>query len=73
MEKYDDGTEMWLRAEEETEKRHMERLSKTRGERQRMIEALGLTPETANYSNNQLREMLAKKSGSRDSTATATT
>ena len=73
MAKNDGGTEMWLRAEEETEKRWRERAEKHRGERQRMIEALGLTPETANYSNNQLREMLAKKSDSQDSTDTATT
>ena len=74
MAKYDSGMEMWLKAEEETEKRHLERGRKAGEERQKNISLLGLTPEQAKqYSNLQLREMAEKKSGSQDSTATATT
>lgn len=74
MAKYDSGMEMWLKAEEETEKRHLERGRKAGEERRKNISLLGLTPEQAKqYSNLQLREMAEKKSGSQDSTATATT
>ena len=74
MAKNDGGMEMWLRAEEETEKLHIERGRKAGEERRKNIALLGLTPEQARkYSNLQLREMAEKKSGSQASTDTATT
>ena len=69
------GLQMYLEAEEETEKIHHEQCRKAGEERRANIALLGLTPEQAKqYSNLQLREMAAKKrSGSPDSTDTTTT
>ena len=68
------GLQMYLEAEEETEKLHIERGKKAGEERRKNIALLGLTPEQARkYSNLQLHEMAEKKSGSPDSTDTATT
>lgn len=69
------GLQMYLEAEEETERIHLEQCRKDGEERRANIALLGLTPEQAKqYSFYQLREMAAKKrSGSPDSTDTTTT
>ena len=68
------GLQMYLEAEEYGDNLALELGKKAGEERRKNIFLLGLTPEQAKqYSNLQLREMEEKKSGSQDSTATATT
>lgn len=68
------GLLMYLEAEEETEKEHLRRLDELIAEKESLRSRLRLTPEQSRkYSLNELREMAEKKSGSPDSTGTATT
>lgn len=68
------GLQMYLEAEEYGDNLALELGKKAGEERRKNIALLGLTPEQARkYSNLQLREMAEKKSGSPDSTGTATT
>ena len=68
------GLQMYLEAEEYGDNLALELGKKAGEERRKNIALLGLTPEQARkYSNLQLREMAGKKSGSPDSTGTATT
>ena len=68
------GLQMYLEAEEYGDNLALELGKKAGEERRKNIALLGLTPEQARkYSNLQLRKMAEKKSGSPDSTGTATT
>ena len=68
------GLQMYPEAEEYGDNLALELGKKAGEERRKNIALLGLTPEQARkYSNLQLREMAEKKSGSPDSTGTATT
>ena len=68
------GLQMYLEAEEYGDNLALELGKKAGEERRKNIALLGLTPEQARkYSNLQLHEMAEKKSGSPDSTGTATT
>ena len=68
------GLQMYLEAEEYGDNLALELGKKAGEERRKNIALLGLTPEQARkYSNLKLREMAEKKSGSPDSTGTATT